>query len=161
MRRTLLAAAVAGSVLLSGCSWVKGVFGGDDSVGTEISVFDVVPGQCFNPPAEVKAELATLITVPCDTEHIQEAIGKVAFVPPDGTEVGGFPGGPALTAFAHKACQAAFADYVGVIFQNSTLFYTFLLPSARSWEQDGDRNVVCFVSTSGAKLTASVKGTKQ
>lgn len=160
MRRSLLPAGIALCLLLSGCSWVKGVFGGEETVATDISVFDIKPGQCFNPPSEVKAEVATLSEVPCTTEHLQEAYARVDYVPPDGAEVGAFPGGPALTTFAHKACQAQFQDYVGVIYQNSKLYYTFLLPSARGWESDGDRTVVCFITSTGEKRTESVKGSK-
>lgn len=162
MRRMLLPAVLAMCIMLPGCSWVKDVFTKDEeTVTTEISVFDIQPGQCFNPPSEVKAELATVFAVPCDTEHIQEAYARAAYEAPTGTEVGAYPGGPALEAFAHKACQANYEPYIGVIYQNSSLFYTYLLPSARGWEQDGDRTVICFIITTGNNLTKSVKGSKE
>jgi hypothetical protein len=37
---------------------------------------------------------------------------------------------------------------------------TYLLPSARSWQQGEDRSVLCFVTTTGDPLTNSVKGSK-
>jgi hypothetical protein len=66
-----------------------------------------------------------------------------------------------LTTFAQGACAQRFTDYVGVNYLDSKLYFTYLLPSARSWEQDADRNVTCFVTTTGNQLTATVKGSKQ
>ena len=49
--------------------------------------------------------------------------------------------------------------YVGVDYLDSSLFYTYLLPSARSWDDD-DRSVVCFVTSPGEPLQRSVKGSR-
>ena len=50
---------------------------------------------------------------------------------------------------------------MGVDYRDSELFFTYLLPSPRSWEQDEDRTTLCFVTTTdGAQLTQSVEGTK-
>jgi hypothetical protein len=40
------------------------------------------------------------------------------------------------------------------------LFYTYLLPSVRSWAAN-DRTVVCLVTTTGQQLTASMKGARR
>jgi len=72
-----------------------------------------------------------------------------------------YPGEDVLTTFAQGACAQRYRGYVGVDYLDSTLFFTYLLPSARSWEQQADRNVLCFVTTTGTMLTKSVKGTKQ
>ncbi len=121
------------------------------------------PGQCFNAPKSVKAELSSLSKVACSTAHTQEAYAVVAY-PNSGTgsaAPGAYPGGDALDKFAKGACAQRFTKYVGVDYLDSSLFYTYLLPSARSWEQDNDRNVLCFVTTTGGKLTASVKGSRK
>ena len=47
-----------------------------------------------------------------------------------------YPGDDVLETFAQGACAQRFAGYVGVDYLDSTLFFTYLLPSARSWEQD-------------------------
>ena len=36
---------------------------------------------------------------------------------------------------------------------DSSLFFTYLLPSARGWEESNDRSVICFVTTTGQELT--------
>ena len=89
-----------------------------------------------------------------------EAYALVDYVPPDGGVADSYPGDDALTTFADGTCAEQFTGYVGVSYQDSTLFFTYLLPSARSWEQDADRKVICFITTTGQQLTASVAGSK-
>lgn len=156
------AAALAGS--LSACSW----FGGNDNGSKSTSVFDVQPGQCFTTPAKVKAELSNLNEVPCTSKHTEEAYAVVAYQAHNGagqTSSGatssGYPGSDVLDTYAKGVCAQRFTKYVGVDYLDSTLYYTYLLPSARSWEQNDDRNVTCFVTTTGGTLTKSVKNSRK
>ncbi|TAM80837.1 MAG: hypothetical protein EPN43_14555 [Jatrophihabitans sp.] len=147
-----LAALLVGTAL-SACS------GSSDSAS--VSVFSVEPGQCFQAPSTVQAELSSLTRVPCSKPHTREAYANVGYAAPDGSSGGAYPGSDALTAFANGACAQRYAGYVGVDYLDSSLFFTFLFPSARSWQSDDDRKIICFVTTTGAKLTASVKGSKK
>jgi len=145
----------------SGCGWVKGLFGEDDPAkGTGVSVFDVEIGQCFTAQTEVRAELSELNAVACDQPHQQEAYAKVAYVAPNGGDSSIYPGDAALASFAKGACAEQFTDYVGVSYLDSRLFFTYLLPSARGWEQQEDRTVLCFITATDRQLTQSVKGSK-
>jgi hypothetical protein len=157
--RMLRCAGVAGlAVGLAGCSWFGG--GSKDKTSSE-SVFDVKPGQCFVAPANVKAELSDLTRTPCTKPHTQEAYASVPYqASTTATRSSAFPGNDVLSTFAQGACAQHYAGYVGVDYLDSKLFFTYLLPSARSWEQNDDRKVLCFVTTTGAKLTSSVKGSK-
>ena len=67
---------------------------------------------------------------------------------------------PPLPSFANAKCAQDFQDYVGISYLDSSLFFTYLLPSARGWEQDTDRAVICFLTTTGAQLTASAKASR-
>lgn len=130
------------------------------SAEPEGSVFAIEPGDCFLAPTEVTAQISELDTVGCDDPHDQEAYAVVEYRGPDDqatTDV--FPGDDALLSFADGACAQAFADYVGVDYLDSSLFYTYLVPSPRSW-QEKDRSVVCFAIDSGRPMTGSVQGTK-
>jgi hypothetical protein len=134
--------------------------------GSSTSVFDVKPGQCFVAPKDVKAELSNLDQVPCTEPHTQEAYALVTYhsgsaAGPSAAAGGAYPGGDALDKFAKGACAQHFTSYVGVDYLDSKLFFTYLLPSARSWEQDDDRTILCFVTTTGGTLTASVKGSRK
>lgn len=147
--------------LVSGCGWVSGIFGGSNkSAGTSVSVFDVKVGQCFQAPTAVKAELSDLVSVACDQPHRQESFALLPYQAPKGADPSLYPGDSALTSFAEGKCAEAFAGYVGISYLDSSLFFTYLLPSARGWEQGDDRSVICFVTTTGADLTATVKGTR-
>jgi hypothetical protein len=151
------AALLTVAVLASGCGW----FGDSKSEKAAVSVFDVKPGQCFNPPSTVKSELSDLKAVPCDQPHTQESYASIPFANKDGSEVSAYPGDAALKQFADAACAQAYTGYVGKDYLDSSYFFTYLLPSARGWEQHKDRNVLCFVTTTGQQLTSSVKNSKR
>lgn len=140
----------------SGC----GVLGGGKSKSA-VSVFDIKPGQCFNPPGTIKAELSKLSTVECSQPHTEESYAAIPFSNANGSQVSAYPGDALLKTFADGACAQRYTGYVGKDYLDSSYFFTYLLPSARGWEQHKDRTVVCFVTTTGQPLTASVKGSKQ
>ncbi len=155
--RTVLRAVLLGALLVasSGCS----VFGDDDD---KASVFSVKVGECFLAPEKVEAQIADLDRVDCADAHDHEAYAVVTYESGDPeADPDEYPGDEALTKFADGTCAQRFGEYVGVDYLDSKLFFTYLLPSARGWEQDKDRTVICFVTTTGATLTASVKGSKQ
>lgn len=155
-----LVAALALAFTASGCGW----FGNDDSSGSSASVFSVKPGQCFRAPEKVKAELASLTRTECTQPHTQEAYAIIGYTGPStstATSSAAYPGNDVLTKFAQGACAQRFRDYVGIDYLDSSLYFTYLLPSARGWEQGRDRNVICFVTTTGSQLTASVKGSEK
>ncbi len=148
--------AVLGS--MTGCSWF-GSSSKSDPKAT--SVFDVKAGQCFVAPKAVKTELADLSRIACTQPHTQESYDILKYANVDGTDPSVYPGSDLLGKFAQGKCAQSFGSYVGVSYLDSSLFFTYLFPSARGWEQDHDRNVICFVTTTGAQLTASVKGSKK
>jgi hypothetical protein len=149
----------------AGCGW----FGGGGSGAKSESVFSVRPGQCFQTPTSVQAELSSLKGIPCSDPHTREAYALVPYAASSGGSgtasatgsSGAYPGSDALSAFAQGACAQRFTSYVGVDYLDSSLFFTYLLPSARSWQSDDDRDVICFVTTTGGTLSGSVKGSKK
>lgn len=158
--RALLSLIGLTALLLAGCSGSDG--------NTSVSVFRVKTGECFTTPA-VKEQLSSLTKVPCTKAHTQEAYALVSYAAPGAaasTSTGvsltsSYPGADALTTFAQGACAQRFAGYVGLDYLDSTLFFTYLLPSARSWQQSDDRRVICFVTTTGSRFVESVKGSKR
>lgn len=146
------AAAVAAAMLaLAGCS-----FGGDDSSGT--SVMDVEVGECFLAPAKVEAQIADVEAVDCADPHAQEAYALATYEAAGDGDA--FPGDDVIAKFAEGACAEEFGGYVGVDYLDSALFFTYLAPSARSWQED-DRTVICLVTTAGEPLVGSVKGSER
>lgn len=153
-------AAVAVVVMLSGCSTISGWFGHKGGEKTQsTSVFDLKVGDCFVAPTTVQAQLSDLSKVRCTQPHEEELYAVVKY--PDAGAQAAYPGESTLDTFAQGQCAAQFTSYVGIAYPDSSLWMTYLLPSARSWQQGDDRSVLCFVTTTGQKLTASVKGSKQ
>jgi hypothetical protein len=148
-------------LLVTGC-WTSNLFGSKSAVpSTSVSVFKVEIGQCFNPPPGTPTQnLSELTAIPCTAPHNQEAYAAVVYKAPPGGNDSVYPGPEALASFANGACAQAFQSYVGVSYLDSSLFFTYLLPSARSWESGEDRTVLCFTTTTGKPLVISVKGSK-
>jgi hypothetical protein len=150
-----LAGALLLAVLATGCS-----AGRDAKPGRDVSSFKIKVGDCVVPPTEIKAELSTVRVVSCASRHTQEAYALVDYKTADGASPASvYPGDDVLKKYADGACAQRYEGYVGVAYADSSLFFTYLLPSARGW-QGGDRSVVCFVTTTGQSLTRSVKGSK-
>lgn len=148
----LLLVVVAAAVSVAGC--------GGSSGGKGTSVFHVKAGECFLPPKKVQAELTSLNRVACTSGHTQEAYAIVTYTGNGSGFTDEYPGDTVLKTYADGVCAQKFASYVGVDYQESSWFFTYLLPSARGWQQSHDRNVICFVTTTGEVLHKSVKGTK-
>ena len=157
--RAALACVLAAAALLTGCSSLDG-----DTDST--SVFDLQPGVCVLAPEheEVGVELSEVRTVPCEEPHELEVFALVDFpeqAGTGGTQAGStFPGDAPLKDFADGACAEQFATYVGIDYRDSELFFTYLVPSARSWQAENDRTVLCLITTTGEALTQSVAGTR-
>ena len=134
---------------------------GSPNAAVSVPAQQIRVGQCVVPPKTPTAELSTVSVVPCSERHTQEAYALVTFVPASSAASLGdtYPGADVLKKFADGACAQRYPEYIGVTYADSSLFFTYLLPSARGWSAK-DRVVTCFVTTTGVSLTKSVKGTK-
>lgn len=166
---------IAASLLLAALATACGGRA-DPAAGTVVPVFDLHPSQCLDPPQANPDLSVTKVTVlRCSEPHVDEVYCVVAYtsqVPTspsscrDGHLSGdlseAYPGEQALSKFAAAACLNEFEPYVGLPYTSSSLYYTYLYPSASSWDSPArrDRNVVCVIHTAGAPLTRSVKGAK-
>ena len=154
--RAALATALVAVLATSACS---SVFDRDDD--PSVSAFDLKAGACVMPPKEVTVSIDEVDVVGCTKPHTQEVYAVVKYAASGSATGTDFPGGTALKKFADGKCAERYEDYVGIPYPDSSLFFTYLLPSARSWDQGGDRDVVCLVTTTGARLTESVRGSKK
>lgn len=152
----VLTATALAAGALTGCSWF-----GADKKGHAVSALLAKPGDCVMAPTAISAEIKDLTVVPCSQPHQQEVYALAAYPLPSGTEKSAaYPGEAVLKTFADGACLSAFTGYVGSDYRDSSLYFTYLLPSARGWQAGEDRNVTCVITTTGAKRTSSVKGSK-
>lgn len=133
-------AAMIGMVALSAVS-LAGCTG-------EVQEFEV--GQCLNGILDAGTEVGDLPVVGCDKEHEGEvyAIEETSIEEFDAV---------AIDEAANTFCVGKFEEYVGLAYEESQLFYTYLIPSAESWDA-GDRETVCIVMPAEDTTTGSLKG---
>jgi hypothetical protein len=144
----IVAVAVAG-LASSACSIIFGA-----ATSHQESVFHLAVGQCLVPPKKVQADLTKIEVVTCTMAHTQQVYALV-------NDHGGstYPTPAKLNEFANAACLDRFAGFDGIPYQRSKLYFTYLLPSVRSWA-GGDRTVVCVAETTGRPLKKSLRGAK-
>lgn len=137
------------------CVTVAGCGGGDG--GSDVSVFRIRPGDCFDDPPRER-QLEQVDVVPCDQPHDNEVFGTVEHPAPEGEA---FPGREAVVAYAEQACPGPFVEYVGATYDQSRFTLFPIVPSADTWAV-GDRQVICALYDHQAgKLTGSVRGSAQ
>ena len=102
---------------------------------------------------DVGAHVTELPVVECSVPHTHEIYAVVLSQEPV------YPGFESLEIAALARCLAPFEDYVGVSVFDSTLFYSWLVPTLTSWDKEDDREIVCVIGNgNGAPLVGSVRG---
>lgn len=143
--------AIAGLALVT----MAGVAACGDDDGD--SVFSIGVGQCFD-DVQAGGTISDVPVVDCAEPHKNEVF-EVADI---GASDAVYPGEDAVETAASEACLGAFDAYVGTTFAESTLDLNFLSPTESSWNEVGDREVICFLFVlDNSDLTGSVKGTGQ
>lgn len=113
------------------------------------SVFDLDVGDCLTDPGS--GQIESVDVVDCTGEHSFEVYANLTV--PDDIGLAG------IAEFALDGCYSAFAEYVGTDFESSAFDFTWLEPTAESWEQSGDRTVNCLLfDFQGATSTGSARG---
>jgi hypothetical protein len=176
-RKTKPALLVLGVVLSLSVSACGGQ-SNESSTGKSVSVFDLRPEDCLNPPkANANLAVSTVTVLSCNEPHVDEVYCVLPYTsspptsvqacptqPPrfSGSLTQEYPGEQALTNFANALCLNEFQPYVGSAYTGSSLYYTYLYPSPRSWDDSlkRDREIVCVLHTIGGPLTRSAKGSK-
>ncbi len=127
LRRAATAVLAAGALtLLSACG------------GTNVLSLEV--GQCISDAAQ-EGQVSSVPVVDCAEPHV----GEIYALPqlPEGE----FPGDQAVSDQGEQLCTGQpFQDYVGVPYLQSEIYYTTLLPSAETWNDDDDREIVCILA---------------
>lgn len=153
---------------LAGCALVLVAVGcttavARDDVGAivqrgALSVFSMRVGDCFDDPDRLAAgellELAEVPGVPCDEPHDNEVFA-VFDLPDD--EDSPYPGSDAIYTIGLEECLSYFQGYVGIAYKDSRLEIDPFTPTATSWNDKDDREIVCFLyDLTLAPLTGSM-----
>lgn len=105
-----------------------------------LGAFAIKVGDCLNLPSEFN-EVQSVEGVPCSQAHHAQAFALF-----DLTGFGDeFPGSEAFDEQASQGCYDRFASFVGVPYEESELYYMSLEPTAESWAQLDDREIVCLL----------------
>jgi hypothetical protein len=139
------------ALLLVACGGAQRGESGEITEGGDVDVFSLNVGDCFG--ATEGDEVASVQAVPCSEPHESEVFALVDYE--DGDE---WPGDEAITTFSDEECGAAFEEYIGMSYNESRYFITYLQPTEETWA-DGDREVVCLVvGPDGEPVTGSLRG---
>ncbi len=163
VRRPALAALLlAGALMFTGCSAISGLvhlLGGaarDEegaiSKGGDLEVTRLAVGDCFDDVDFDVAETTSITAIPCDQEHVYETFYD--FTLPDGD----YPSVSAIEDATYAECTAAFEDYVGLSYEESSLDYFYFSPTEDGWNNYSDRTVSCIIGSEGVRVTGSVAG---
>lgn len=121
---------------------------GEITASADADVFSLEVGDCLDMEAATETEVETLPTVPCGDPHDGEVYAENELT---GDEV------PAdLEDQAGTFCYDAFAPFIGMAYEESTLDFSYLAPTPASWDE-GDRAVQC-VLLSPEPVTGTLEG---
>jgi hypothetical protein len=103
-----------------------------------VNVIDLEVGDCLADSVPTGGEVVSVETVPCSEPHSEEVYAVVTL--PEGD----FPGDEAVAVQGDEGCTAEFESFVGLPYEESALYFSYLTPSEESWSE-GHREVVCSV----------------
>ncbi|MFS0893921.1 septum formation family protein [Microbacterium sp. 179-I 3D3 NHS] len=157
----LAGAALALSLALTGCSALNSILGGgpadadrDDETGqvtesANIDVFALKVGDCKMSSATGLIEAVDV--VPCDEPHDEEVYHEFRMDDGEFSE-------EAVDAATDGCIGDAYTDFVGVIWDESTLDVYPITPTKETWEQLNDRVIQCVISDPAGPVTGTLKG---
>jgi ribosomal protein S27E len=120
--------------------------------GTE-NILDINVGDCL--PGSFTGDVTEADVVPCSEPHQYEVYANQELT------YDGVYSETKVKGDVEIRCVAAFTSYIGLPFEESTLYFTYLYPTPDGWAQ-GDRGFNCLVTNADDSLaqTGSVKGSK-
>lgn len=133
-----------------------------DWVGEVVNLHDLEAGTCFNIYSWIRdnRQVAIDTLVPCRGPHQHEIYLRTAHPARPNAP---WPGDQEMEAYARAECYAAFAGFVGLIYELSELELGYLTPSRADFEHDRAvfRNIHCFVHRAdGSELVGTAAGSR-
>jgi hypothetical protein len=126
-------------------------------VAGDVGAFRIRVGDCF--PMMETGELESVRAVPCSQPHVHEVVGAFNLPYPDDAA---FIGQAAIESHVAEQCPAEFARYVGISYEYSQYYLGVIRPTAESWAELDDREVLCTATTQFKDIVVgSIKGSGQ
>lgn len=145
---------------LSGCSAITDLLSPAEAVrdesgqvveAGESAATDIEVGDCLAVSTNVE-EISEVPVVPCTEPHDMEVYAEFEL---QGEK---FPGDEKVSALADEGCYAAFPDYVGIEYEESTLDYQMYQPLEQGWTELDDRLVSCLLFDPEGRVSESLEG---
>ena len=145
-------------LLVVGCGGAGRGESGEIVEAGSLSVFTFRAGDCLNGLSLDGGDIGSAKGIPCDQPHQAEVYLLVDY--PAGSDAP-FPGRETVAQFADGRCVGAFEPYVGLSYDVSEIFVTYLYPIENSWPR-GDREVVCILYyEDGREVIGSLRGAER
>ncbi len=159
--RLLTASAVMGAALfLGGCFQISDLGGGPEAVrdadtgeitdAGKADVFTLSVGDCLNDQSG--EEVTDVPVVPCSEPHDNEVYYEFSL--PDGE----FPGKDGVYSAADEGCYPEFSTFAGIAYEESTLDFSYFVPTQQSWDEGNDRLVSCIIYDTAGQVTGTLAG---
>lgn len=116
------------------------------------SAFDLEVGDCLSTEDLQDAEISRVTTIDCEEPHDAEVFAAYQF--PGDT----YPGDQTIQDETFTFCDAEFASFVGVSYEQSELDYRILTPTEETWSSEDDREALCILE-SPEDVTGTLRGT--
>ena len=143
----LIAVVVIGGILFN----ARRDDSGQITDGGTLQVNDLKVGDCFN--TDVSQDIDDVDAVPCAEPHAYELFHIFTM-----TDSGSYPTDSQFDDETDAACRPAFAEYVGMAYDDSALFVSTLTPTKDGWD-DGDHTVQCILHEEDeSNITGSQRG---
>ena len=133
----------------------------------DVDVALLRPGECFQDPVgtrftqlpsdgpPVEPEVVTVVS--CSEPHDNEVFHLLNL-----TEEDEWPGLMGLWALSQERCEVPFESYVGRPHDSSRLVIFWIGPTEESWNDEGDRAMVCVLfDTNSSDLLGSMRGSQE
>lgn len=119
---------------------------------SDVAANDLEVGDCTD--QDLSGAVGEVDTVDCEESHTAEVF---AVFDVEGDD---FPGTAEISAEAAEGCNGdRFEDYVGVPYEESEIYTTYLVPTEETWNEADDRTIICFAITEdGSPTEGSVEG---
>lgn len=156
---------IVGGVVVAGLGLVgvgyTGLGGQDDTTRTEageivaggdLGAFRIRLGDCFQDSG--LSAIETVDAVPCSSPHMFEVFAAFNL---SGES---FPGTERIGQQADDGCYSRFEAFVGIEYEVSKYGLSSITPTAGSWQELDDREVLCLISNyDGSMKIGSARGT--
>jgi hypothetical protein len=115
----------------------------------QVNAFEIKLGDCLNNVVsnpDTSTEFTEITAVPCSEPHEREVYAETITTGLTFDE-------EALAEEANNFCADSFQEFLGISYQDSSLYFDYFFPTLESWNQADDRKIQCLIGYEGYEKT--------